>query len=385
MSDSPTSNHFDVAIVGAGLGGLAFSILMARQGFRVALFEKETFPFHRVCGEYISNESFAFVEALGVDLSQLPKISRLEVSSPKGKVLKANLPLGGFGISRYFLDHRLADLAVEAGVELYQGARVDKIVPLEEGFAIKSRKGEFSARLVVGAFGKKSNLDLRLERSFAMEKPKAGNNYVGVKYHVRHPDFPSDLIQLMNFKEGYSGMSQVEDGKFCMCYLTTAANLRAHGNSIEALEEAVLARNPVLAERLANSERLFRDPVTVSNINFQAKAAVEDHILMLGDAAGTIAPLAGNGMSMSLHAAWLLHGFAAEFLDGRRSREDLEKAYTRQWKRLFQARIRAGARLQGLFGKEGLTEMSIRSLRRLPFLTKRLIRLTHGKPFYPNP
>ncbi len=379
---------YDIAIVGGGLGGLSLSILMVRQGWRVALFEKETYPFHRVCGEYISNESLDLVQHLGVDLSDSPQIHRLAISSIKGRVLKANLPLGGFGISRYHLDHQLAQIAVAEGVDLYEGGRVDQIKYIDEGegrFEIKSRKGEFTSRLAACAFGKKSNLDVKLDREFARKKPKASNNYVGVKYHVRHPDFPPDLIELMNFKDGYCGMSMIEDGKYCLCYLTTAASLRKHGNSIPELEEKVLKQNPRLAERLEKSERLFTEPVTVSNVNFQAKSVVENHLLMVGDAAGSIAPLAGNGMSMSFHAAWLLSGLAAKFLRGEMDRAQLEATYTQLWKGKFQTRIKAGTRLQGLFGKTGPTELAIGSLRYLPFVTRRLIKLTHGKPFFKVP
>lgn len=378
-------SEYHIAIVGGGLGGLSLSILMVRQGFRVALFEKETYPFHRVCGEYISNESLDFVNHLGVDLSTCPRIGRLAISSIKGKVLEARLPLGGFGISRYNLDHQLARIARSEGVDLFEGAKVEKITYVDQdggSHEIKSRKGEFKARLVACSYGKKSNLDIKLDRDFARRKPKAGNNYVGVKYHVQHPDFPEDLIELMNFKDGYCGMSKVEEDKYCLCYLTTAASLRTYNNSIPELEERVLKQNPHLATRLENSTRLFTEPVTVSNVNFQVKSPVEDHLLMVGDAAGTIAPLAGNGMSMSFHAAWILHQLATAYLHGEKGRAELEREYARLWKRNFQTRIKAGTRLQGLFGKTTPTELAIGTLRRLPFVTKRLIRLTHGKPFY---
>jgi len=60
------NNEFDIAIIGGGLAGLSLSIQCANAGYRTLLFEKETYPFHKVCGEYISNESFPFLEKLGV-------------------------------------------------------------------------------------------------------------------------------------------------------------------------------------------------------------------------------------------------------------------------------------------------------------------------------
>jgi flavin-dependent dehydrogenase len=70
---------YDIGIVGGGLAGLSLSILLARKGYRVCLFEKETFPFHKVCGEYISMESWNFLIGLGLPLERwnLPRIHQL--------------------------------------------------------------------------------------------------------------------------------------------------------------------------------------------------------------------------------------------------------------------------------------------------------------------
>src|SRR5215212_1210229 len=108
---------YDIAITGGGLGGLALSIQSARAGYKTILFEKEQYPFHRVCGEYISLESWNFLEELGLPLSDmnLPVIKRLLVSSPNGNTLQHRLGLGGFGISRYAIDHELAKIACHAG------------------------------------------------------------------------------------------------------------------------------------------------------------------------------------------------------------------------------------------------------------------------------
>ena len=111
------SNIFDVGIIGGGLAGLSLSILLAQAGYKIVLFEKEKYPFHRVCGEYISLESRKFIESLGCKLTRLdlPIIKKLIVSAPNGDFIKANLDLGGFGISRFFIDNELKKIAVKYG------------------------------------------------------------------------------------------------------------------------------------------------------------------------------------------------------------------------------------------------------------------------------
>src|SRR5581483_9439354 len=119
----------DVIIAGGGLAGLGLSIQLVRAGYRVALFEKEKYPFHKVCGEYVSLESWNFLEELGLPLSDwnLRVIRTLLMSAPNGRSLEHELPLGGFGISRYRLDAALADIARADGVELYESTRVEEI------------------------------------------------------------------------------------------------------------------------------------------------------------------------------------------------------------------------------------------------------------------
>src|ERR1700753_3239846 len=120
---------YDVIIAGGGVAGLALSIQLGKAGYRVALFEKEIYPFHKVCGEYISLESWNFLEELGLPLSDwnLPIIRTLILSAPNGRLLTHELPLGGVGSSRYKIDAALAVLARSVGVEVFESTRVTDI------------------------------------------------------------------------------------------------------------------------------------------------------------------------------------------------------------------------------------------------------------------
>src|ERR1700743_965412 len=133
------SQH-DVIIAGGGLAGLALSIQLARAGWRVVLFEKEAYPYHKVCGEYISLESWNFLEELGLPLSDwnLPVIGRLLLSAPSGTAIEQELPLGGFGISRYKIDAELAAIARSAGVTLRESVRVTDMVFRQSSFEVKT-------------------------------------------------------------------------------------------------------------------------------------------------------------------------------------------------------------------------------------------------------
>lgn len=364
------------------MAGLALSIQLIRTGHTVVVLEKEQYPFHRVCGEYISMESWDFLQSLGVDLAalQVPEITRLQVSGVSGKLLEQKLPLGGFGISRYLLDHTLANLARQAGVVIEENTKVSDIVFDGSGFIITAAQQHYRARVACGGYGKRSNLDIRWKRPFAMAAKNKLNNYIGVKYHIR-ADFPADTIALHNFKDGYCGIVKTEGDRYCLCYLTTAANLQKAGGVISRMEQTTLAANPHLKRIFAESERLFRQPVIISQISFDRKTQVEDHVLMTGDAAGMITPLCGNGMSMALHGSKLAAEQVRLFLNGSITRETMEQQYARQWQRQFAGRLKAGRFIQRLFRSRWLMSFLMTAAGPFPQVIRYLVKQTHGRPF----
>lgn len=375
-------SSFTAAIVGGGLAGLSLSILLSKAGYKTILFEKEKYPIHKVCGEYISLESWSFIERLGLKLSDLhlPIIKKLIVSSPDGNSIQIKLDLGGFGISRFFLDNRLKEIAVENGVTVFEKTKVTQVKFHGNEFYIQSHRGEILSKMVVAAFGKRSNLDVKWGRGFVKQKPGKLNNYIGVKYHVA-ADLPTDTIALHNFKNGYCGISKVENNEYCLCYLTTAKNLKDNHNSIKAMEENVLFKNPFLKKIFTESEFVSDEPVTISQISFDKKKQVQNHVMMLGDAAGMITPLCGNGMSIAFHSSKIAFENIDSFLKGKMSRKEMETNYADKWQKQFGKRLRIGRIIQQFFGKESITNLFISAIKPFPFLIDRFIRSTHGKDF----
>lgn len=388
MIDSSNKYHdkglgnFDVAIIGGGLAGLSASILLAKAGYKIVLFEKEKYPFHKVCGEYISMESWSFVCNLGLDLPKInvPVIKNLFVSSPNGNFITSKLDVGGFGVSRYFLDNELKKIAVDNGVFVREETKVSEVNFNEEAFTIQSTAGVVFSKVVIGSFGKRSNLDIKWKRGFIQQKPGKLDNYIGVKYHVKN-NFPGDTIALHNFKNGYCGISKVEDDTSCLCYLTTTQNLKENQNSIKEMEKNVLFKNPFLKKIFTEFEFLFEEPVTISQISFSKKTQIENHLLLPGDAGGMITPLCGNGMSIAFHSAKIAFKNIDLFLQGKCTRQEMEDRYENDWRKLFSRQLKNGMVLQYFFGKESLTNLFIKTLKPFPFLISALIKKTHGKAF----
>lgn len=368
--------EYRIIVIGGGLAGLVSSILLAKNGKSVLLIEKKSYPFHRVCGEYISNEVLDFLKREGLfpDFVEMPSITRFEFSDTKGRKVRTSLDLGGFGISRYVLDEWLYQRALFFGVEVRTGIQVSKIDfdPKADKFSLalsdlSTLKGDF----VIGAFGKRSKLDKALQRSFIQQR----SPFIGVKYHLK-TNFDRDTVALHNFEGGYCGINAIEEGKFNLCYLGSRNQLRQFG-SVEEMERQILWKNPILERIFRESEFLFEKPEVINEINFESKKPVENHILMAGDAAGLITPLCGNGMAMAIHSGKL----AAEALMSGRNREEVESIYERNWNVEFRLRLWVGRNVQRLFGNRGASIFARNLIEHVPFFAKQIIKSTHGRPF----
>lgn len=364
-------------IIGGGLAGLVTANCLAQAGISVTVFEKKEYPFHRVCGEYISNETVPFLKSMGVYPQEFhpPSITRLQLTSVNGRVAELPLDLGGFGISRYSFDLFLYQKAKQRGVNFWLNTEVESTAFADEKFEIKTREKKFTSDLVIGAFGKRSKLDKLLKRDFIQKH----SPYLGVKYHIR-TEHPIDLIALHNFKDGYCGISNIEEGKSNLCYLTHRSNLKQH-KDIEVMEQEVLYKNPFLKSIFKNADFLFERPEVINEISFETKSPIENHILMTGDAAGMITPLCGNGMALAIHSAKILSELVIRFDKEEILRNELETSYSTLWNSHFAKRLWAGRQIQKLFGSEWTSNVAVNLARHAKPFANFLVKQTHGEVF----
>ncbi len=366
---------YDTIIIGGGLAGLTAALHLSKSGFSVLVIEKKAYPQHKVCGEYVSDEVKPFLQSLGADIKSIQPnhVDRFRLYAPSGAFIEAPLPLGGFGMRRYVFDRHLYEKAITSGVDFWLNTKVEQVHFQQDHFEVKAqRKEPIRAKVVFGSFGKRSTLDKALNRPFFRQPA----DYLGVKFYLRG-DFPNDLVTLYNFDGGYGGAVEVEDGTVDIAYLTRHDRVKKQGG-VQAFAEDVIWQNPAFKALLTQSERL-KPTLTISNISFRPKKQIQDHILMIGDAAGMIPPLAGNGMAMGIHAGKLASEAAVDFLTKKINREQMERQYQREWNRHFAYRLFWGRRLHRFMGKPALSEFSVRALQKMPFLLPAIVRQTHGQ------
>ena len=368
---------FDVLIIGGGLAGLCNAIHLSKFGAKVLLIEKNEYPKHKVCGEYISNEVLPYLQYLEIDPFRFGavKIDTFQLSTTTNKLISAKLPLGGFGISRYQLDYVLSEKAKKNNVLILQDTVID-VDFKEDVFSVKTKnKLKFTSKICIGSYGKRSSLDVKLKRGFIKKR----SPYLGVKFHVKG-SFSENLVALHNFKGGYCGISKVENNTINVCYITNFLSFQKYKN-INDFEKNVILKNQFLKEIFENSTSVFEQPLSISQISFETKNPIENHMMMCGDAAGMIHPLCGNGMSMAIQSAQIASKLILNYLKGNKTNRDtLEKRYIMQWNAQFKWRLKVGHFIAMLFRNDKVASILLQVLKRLPFLLPVIIKQTHGKP-----
>jgi flavin-dependent dehydrogenase len=380
------SYQFDAAIVGGGPAGCSAAITLAQSGAKVLLVEAKTYPHDKLCGEFLSPECAFYLDELGVASilrEQGPAaIETVQITAQNGAAWQTRLPGMAWGLSRKILDATLAHQAQAVGVTLREGTQATRISGnLKRGFELETRCGGrtwgVQAGLVIGAYGKRARLDRVLERRFL----QINQPYMALKSHFRGPPL-GQVIELHGFPGGYCGLSEIEGGMHNVCLLVCQPVFkqvtRGQRDPIPSFVTWMCSQNPHLGEWFQGAERLPESWLSIAQVPFVKKRPLFNDILMVGDAAGLIAPLAGDGIAMALGGGRLAGQLGSRYLSGHTSAQALCHAYTATWRRNFAARLRLGRWLQTLMLRPYLLATGLGIFNTLPGLGTYFVRRTRG-------
>ena len=368
---------YDVAIIGGGPAGCSLAAELARAGRRVILFEKEPMPRDKLCGEFLSTEVAGICMRLGVHDrilgSGAQPIREARCSAPHGIELNVQLPGTAYGLSRRSFDQILFTHAADSGGDVRDGTSVASIKgSLDQKFELNAEHTRYAARLVVGAYGRRATLDRKLERPSL----HAGRPFVGFKAHYTGA-LPEQQIEVHTFNGGYCGLLVAEDNQINVCWIAHQRHLKEAGGSPESLVDRMGEWNVRLGCRLADLVRV--EPFqAVSRLDFRPKELFAQDVLLIGDAAGMIAPLCGDGIGMAMQSAVIAAPLIEDFLDGRSTGPRLKRRYERAWRREFRTRMRVGRLLQTFFVRPQLLEPGLRLAEAFPQMAQRFVALTRG-------
>ena len=281
-------------IVGGGPAGASAAIVLARAGLPHLLIERTRETGDAICGGFVSWRTLETLARLGVEPAALgpARVTTVRVFAGD-RVAEARLPRPAHGVSRRLLDTVLLERARAAGSAIERGVTVRAIDRLT------ARLDDASELVADALFLASGKHDIRGEARPA--EARGADPVLGLR--VRLPAAAAlarmigDSIELHLVPRGYVGIVREEDGSANVCMAIHRSAMR--GDSPTMLLDRLARDHPRLGERLA-----WRDasPVdAIANVPYGWRArGTTPHLFRLGDQAGVIPSLAGEGMGIAI-------------------------------------------------------------------------------------
>jgi flavin-dependent dehydrogenase len=348
---------YDVIIIGGGPAGSVAGINLARAGLNTAIIERKLFPRETLCGEFLSvevTEHLKELELFEKFISLNPnKISSFEFITSNNKRFNTLLPFTGYSLKRSIFDSFLLNEAEKAGAKIFQPASLQTVKREKKTFlsVIKTETGSesFTSRFVIGAYGKSNILDKKLNRIF----PEYQSGYNGIKFHLRKSQIPNIDDTCINIFSGngiYCGINTVSRDEVTVCFLEkknkSDESPKEHFKKFFNDNKNFAALFGDVTGPDINEQQIYG----AGNIYFGKKELTRDGIIMIGDAARVIAPLAGDGIGMAFQSAKIASKIIAQYFNEKKGNM-IEENYNRDWNKQFYRRIKSAGIIQNLMLK----------------------------------
>ena len=331
---------FDVCIAGAGPAGATCAYYLARQGVSVLLLDKERFPREKLCGDAVCAPAHKHLRRMGVlqaiEAEGLGNWARVGgLISPRGVAMIGDSTGDDFAplviaIRRIVMDEKIVRAAAAAGAELVEQFPVGsaEFSRAEGTWTVQHRYGSlapFRAKLLVAADGANSRLARAL--GIVRNAPEAVCSRVYVDSSSTNFDADGVLYYPRELLPGYCALFREAQGllSYC-CYIIPGGDCRM--SDVKRMHFDMPRTDPYLRSAMGPNPRMenFRAaPLRIGGI----PRPYADHLLVLGDAAGQIDPLTGEGIHYAMEAAEM----AADVLAAALRAGDLSAAYLREYHR----------------------------------------------------
>jgi flavin-dependent dehydrogenase len=315
----------DALVVGGGPAGLAFAAFAARRGLDVLVLERREGPLDKACGEGILPAGVRVLAPLGV-LERVPAPERVAIGAIRwidrdGRAARLALPPpGGVAVRRTALSAALLAVAREAGAEVVQGAPV--VGHRREGGVVVAERpeGEERARVLVAADG----LNSPTRRREGLARPARRPARYGLRRHLAVAPWSNEVeVHFGDLAEAYVWPAGA--GSVGVAFL--------YQPGLSGDPRRLLERFPALAARVRGAAEASA-PRGAGPFDQSTRARVADRLVLLGDAAGYVDAITGEGLSLAFGCAADLAALLPDAL-ARGATADALAPYERVWRRRF--------------------------------------------------
>jgi menaquinone-9 beta-reductase len=286
---------YDVLIAGGGPAGLAAAIRASQRGLRTVLLERSAEPPDKACGEGLMPSGVRELSLLGARLppDACREFHGIRYLQEDGSAVEARFSAGaGLGIRRTALSRALRERALECGAEL----REDSVVaarPLPEHVEVETASGGLQARLLVAADG----LHSPLRRAAGLDEAadRRPQRY-GMRRHFEAEPW-TDLVEVYWTPGMEAYVTPVGPRSVNVAFLREGDMSEGFGG--------LLARFPALEARLRGAAPLSQVRGAGPLLQ-RVRARHGDRLALVGDAAGYVDAITGQGLSLAFAGSALL-------------------------------------------------------------------------------
>ena len=345
----------DLIIVGGGPAGLATAIFAARAGLSSILLDKRSLPLDKPCGEGIMPPGVALLREMGVHVPHSPFHG---IHYVDGDILAEGRfqRKPGWGVRRTALVRGMVERAEELGVDLRYHTGVEGWRYKGERAVVETERGAIEARFLIGADG----LHSKIRKQAGLEKSRRGAKRFGVRCHFRARPWSSFVeVHWVDGTEAYVTPVGSEEVGVALLSSGEPAGFEDMLNKFPSFRER-LDGAPVVSE--AKGAGPFRQRV---------RRRYRDNLALVGDAAGYLDAITGEGLSLAFHCARSLAETVAE---GRRL-----ASYEKEYRRLSRTYSWMTGLLLTVARQPWLRRRVIATLARKPELFDRLLAISLGE------
>jgi geranylgeranyl reductase family protein len=376
MRSAAPGHDCDAIVVGGGPAGAAAAARLAARGFRTALIDRASFPRDKVCGDFVGPAALAELDDLGVAQTQAFRATSkmadlvLHVNGDQLPVMGIprvdGLPDYGRVIPRLQLDAWILDAARHAGATVLDGRKVTAVQQAPDAITVRGHSAagpwQLRTRLLLGADGSNS----MVARTLRGGVPPRQDRIVAVRAYfddVGGPAGQGDICFTSGSFPGYYWLFPAGDGSANLGVGMLVSTYPQSGRNLREMLLRLIAEDASLQYRLRGARmrgKVLGHPLTTYNPRLPL---IGDRVMLLGDAAGLINPLNGEGIQYALHSARWAADIAADCLASDRLDATSLEGYQRRVHQYLRTDMALSRLVVQLFRNRSLNHIWLRALR----------------------